>query len=145
MTGGRIVSKQQDAAWQRRRAADRREHKIQLLGSVGPAGPCKRIDPVSGEAVILHRVEVTGLTVASPVLDMPVFGIVPRNTVNQRRKRAREAAGRRRIVATPDFRALVEALIKSERLSERETRNRAKVAAAATEILNEWARRWVED
>jgi hypothetical protein len=67
---------------------------------------------------------------------------VPKATLRQRKKRRLDAAGQRPITIAPDYYALAEALIKSGRLTERECLNRAKVAAEATEIMNEWSRRW---
>jgi hypothetical protein len=83
-----------------------------------------------------------GIVTRPPELGAPSLSIVPKATLRQRKKRRLDAAGQRPITIAPDYYALAEALIKSGRLTERECLNRAKVAAEATEIMNEWSRRW---
>lgn len=56
--------------YQRRRAHQNREWRARGSES-RPAGPCKRIDPQTGEAVIMYRLEAVPLAVARPVIGMP--------------------------------------------------------------------------
>ena len=78
------------------------------------------------------------------MLGEPALGIVSREALRQRKKRQRDAAGRKPLTVTPDYYALCEALIVSGRLTERECLNDAKVVGELTEIANEWSRRWMD-
>jgi hypothetical protein len=76
MTGGRIIDAELDRQWQRRRAADRREVRARELGSSGPAGPCRRIDPQTGEACgEIVAPKARGIAPAAPVLGAPALGV----------------------------------------------------------------------
>lgn len=132
-------------AWSKRRAADRREHRARQNGTTGPASPCRLIDPATGQTLGEFRPHIISppagrlsLSTSAPKVRKSDWKAAQR----QADKRTRDAMGRKPVTITPKHAALCEAIIQSERLSEAECLDEAKVAAEATAILDEWARRW---
>jgi hypothetical protein len=65
------------------------------------------------------------------------------NAVRSRRKRARRRLGER-VYRIPTCEAdVIEALIRSRRLSEAETRRADLIDAALGEVVGDWAKRWM--
>ena len=70
----------------------------------------------------------------------------PMKTPRQRKReqRQRDKVGAKPVSTKPQYNRLCEALIVSTRLPEADALDDEKVADAATAILNEWAKLWIE-
>jgi hypothetical protein len=101
---------------------------------------------------VLDRTKtVTGLIAAPIALPSPKIGRPKakdyadwKAACRKREQREREALEQEQVTTTPVYAALCEALIAAELLSEAEALDPAKVEAAATAVLDEWARAWTD-
>ena len=91
--GGKIVTVEQNRAFEARCTEHRRAWRAARDGSAGPASECRKIDPQTGRTAILFTLKPAGLATGAPTLGTPTLGIVPPGTVRKRTQRARGDAG----------------------------------------------------
>src|SRR4051812_24826427 len=130
---GRIIDVEIGRAYQRRRADDERERKARLIGSQGPAGPCRLIDPRTGAAIgefRPHRFEPPAARLTLSATG-PGFQIVKRTSLVKRayRKRAKDG-GRVPPIPLADYHGAVALALDLGWLSEKHSKNRRHTAAS---------------
>lgn len=138
--GGTTIGTKALRAFERRAATQHREAKARRDGSSGPASACRLIDPATG--AVLGEYQPHRFEPPAARLCLTDFRRRWKDAERQRRHRARYAMERKAMTVDPVRDALVGALIASERLSETDALDDAKVAAASTEVLDVWAKRW---
>jgi hypothetical protein len=68
-----------------------------------------------------------------------------RDAERKHRDRTLDREGRKKLKVTPHYHRLIEAFLRSARLTETEALSEAKVEAEATAVLEEWTAHWLAE